>query len=119
MDNVLKQHKLYIADLESINELKREAFAMEQATNFIQQSAIQVRDIEREIEALKLRNSLRAEGVAPELIQAELKKLEIQREMNRLLENATPAQQADIRAAAVRQAAAVDARAQAALAPGG
>ncbi len=118
MDAVLKQSEEYKAALKKINELKREALALEEATNFIQQSALQVRDIEREIENLKLRNSLRAEGVAPELIQAELKKLEIRREMNRLLEQATPEQRAGIRAAAESQAAAVDARAQAALEPG-
>ena len=118
MDAVLKQSEVYKADLEKINELKRKALALEEAKNFIQQSAVQVRDIEREIENLRLRNSLRAEGVAPELIQAELKKLEIRREMNRLLKQATPEQRAGIRAAAEKQAAAVDARAQAALEPG-
>jgi len=118
MDAVLKQSEVYKADLEKINELKRKALALEEATNFIQQSALQVRDIEREIENLRLRNSLRAEGVAPELIQAELKKLEIRREMNRLLKQATPEQRAGIRAAAEKQAAAVDASAQAALEPG-
>jgi hypothetical protein len=118
MDAVLKQSEVYKADLEKINELKRKALALEEAKNFIQQSAVQVRDIEREIENLRLRNSLRAEGVAPELIQAELKKLEIRREMNRLLKQATPEQRAGIRAAAEKQAAAVDASAQAALEPG-
>ena len=118
MDAVLKQSEVYMTKLERINELKRERLGVEEATQFIQQSALQVRDIESEIENLKLRNRLQAEGVAPELIQAELKKLEILRERNRLLKQATPEQQVAISAAAESQAAAVDARAQAALEPG-
>jgi len=118
MDAVLKQSEVYMTKLERINELKRERLGVEEATQFIQQSALQVRDIESEIENLKLRNRLQAEGVAPELIQAELKKLEILRERNRLLKQATPEQQVAISAAAESQATAVDARAQAALEPG-
>jgi hypothetical protein len=112
------RHAQYLRGLEQEAVLKNSILSTEQATNFIQQSALQVRDIEHEIEALRLRNRLRAEGVAPELIQAELKQLEIRREMNRLLKQATPEQRVGIRAAAESQAAAVDARAQAALEPG-
>jgi lambda family phage tail tape measure protein len=120
MDSVLQQHKKYLADLERIDKLKRNILATEQITNFIQQSALRARDIEQEIEALQLRNRLQAEGVAPELIQAELSKLEIQREMNRLLEQANGdlSKQASIRAAAAKQAAAVDALARAQTEPG-
>jgi lambda family phage tail tape measure protein len=120
MDSVLQQHKQYLADLERINEVKRNILVTERVTNFIQQSALRVRDIEREIEALQLRNRLQAEGVAPELIQAELTKLEIQREMNRLLEqaNGDPEKQTAIRGAAAKQAAAADSLARAQTEPG-
>jgi hypothetical protein len=120
MDSVLQQHKQYLADLERINEVKRNILTTERVTNFIQQSALRVRDIEREIEALQLRNRLQAEGVAPELIQAELTKLEIQREMNRLLEqaNGDPEKQTAIRGAAAKQAAAADSLARAQTEPG-
>jgi len=84
IEAVNTKHAQYLRGLDQEALLKQRILATEQATNFIQQTRDQARSIYEDIEALKLRNSLQAEGVAPEFIAAEIAKLDIQREVNRL-----------------------------------
>jgi hypothetical protein len=84
IDSVNKQYGVYLQNIAQEAILKQRILAAEQATNVITQLRTQARDTYNEIEALKLRNRLTYEGVAPELIAAELAKLNIRREVNRL-----------------------------------
>ncbi len=84
IEAVNTKHAQYLRGLEQESLLKQRILTTEQATNFIQQMRGQARGIYEDIEALKLRNRLQAEGVAPEFIAAEVAKLAIQREVNRL-----------------------------------
>ncbi len=84
IEAVNTKHAQYLRGLDQEALLKQRILSTEQATNFIQQTRDQARSIYEDIEALKLRNSLQAEGVAPEFIAAEIAKLDIQREVNRL-----------------------------------
>jgi hypothetical protein len=84
IEAVTAKHAQYLRGLDQEALLKQRILSTEQATNFIQQMRGQALSIYEDIEALKLRNRLQAEGVAPELIAAEVAKLGIQREVNRL-----------------------------------
>ncbi len=78
------RHAQYLQQLNQEAQLKQRILTSEQVTNFIRQATTAAQDIRKEIEALQLRNRLEAEGVAPEFIQAEVAKLEIKREVERL-----------------------------------
>jgi len=74
----------YLQQLERETQLKQAILASERATEYVSQAQTAVKTIREEIEALQLKNRLMAEGVAPEFIQAELAKLEINRETERI-----------------------------------
>jgi phage-related minor tail protein len=84
IDAVKNKHAEYLRGLEQEAQLKNRILTTEQATQFISDMQAQVRNTKNEIEDLTLRNRLIAEGVAPEFIAAELTKLNINREMERI-----------------------------------
>ena len=84
LDDIQAKYQVYLNNVDREAQLKRNILTTEQATAQLAQMRSQARDIYREIEALKLRNSLEAEGVAPEFIAAEVAKLDIQREVKRI-----------------------------------
>jgi len=83
IDAVNAKHALYLQGLQQENILKQRILVTEQATNLISQMRAQTKDIYTELDALKLRNRLEYEGLAPELIAAELAKLNITNEINK------------------------------------
>jgi hypothetical protein len=89
LDAINKRYAEYLKGVERETLLKQRILASEQAANFITQMRSQTRGIYEDIEALQLRNRLEAEGVAPEFIAAEVAKLGIQREVNRLTADLT------------------------------
>ena len=84
IDAVKNKHAEYIRGLEREAQLKNSILTTQQATQFIADMQAQTRNIKNEIEEIKLRNRLLAEGMAPEFIDAELTKLSISREMERI-----------------------------------
>ena len=87
MTKLEEKYRAYMVDVRKEVELKKSILNSEQALAFITNSRASVEAIQDEIEALQLRNRLVAEGVAPELIDAEIAKLQISRELERISAN--------------------------------
>lgn len=87
MTKLEEKYRAYMVDVRKEVELKQSILNSEQALAFITNSRASVEAIQDEIEALQLRNRLVAEGVAPELIDAEIAKLQISRELERISAN--------------------------------
>ena len=96
IDSVRQRHGEYLKQLEREAEYKRRILTTERVNAFMQENAIQVRNIEQEIEALRTRNRMQAEGFAPEVIEAEIAKLDIRRKLNQLTEQLTSQLQTEI-----------------------
>jgi hypothetical protein len=92
-DAQIEKYKELIAQLTAIetgqNRVNAETAAyltlVEKTTRFVTQFEAQTVTIENEIEARKLRNRLALEGVAPELIEGELRILELTRAYNQTI----------------------------------
>ena len=87
IDAVNKKHALYLKGIEQEALLKQRILTTEQATNVITQMRARSRDIYAEIEAIKERNRLEAEGRSPAFIAAAIASLDIQREIKRITED--------------------------------
>jgi hypothetical protein len=93
IDAQVNKYKELIAQLTAIetgqNRVNAETAAyltlVEKTTQFVTQFEAQTVTIENEIEARKLRNRLALEGVAPELIEGELRILELTRAYNQTI----------------------------------
>jgi hypothetical protein len=84
IDQVTAQHRLYVDSLRQEEAQRLRIQTVQAATQAIQDIKNQTNEIYKQIEADKLRSRLEAEGVAPERIQAELSKLAIRRQLEKL-----------------------------------
>lgn len=76
------RHAAYLESLHKEQTLQQAILAAQRAVDLVTRFRTETKGVYEEIEATRLRNRLQAEGVSPEVIQAELNKLRIRRELN-------------------------------------
>lgn len=76
------RHAAYLESLHQEKTLQQAILATQRAVDLFSRFRTETKGIYEEIEATRLRNRLQAEGVSSEVIQAELNKLRIRRELN-------------------------------------
>lgn len=85
------RHAAYLESLHQEQILQEAILATQRAIDLVSRFRTETKGIYEEIEATRLRNRLQAEGVSPEVIQAELNKLRIRRELNEAQQQFTEA----------------------------
>lgn len=83
MDDIGVQHAAYLESLAKEQTLQQAILATQRGVDLISRFRAETKGIYEEIEATRLRNRLQADGAAPEVIQAELNKLQIRRDLTK------------------------------------
>jgi hypothetical protein len=117
-EKLLKDQKEYVSKLAKEKQLRQEVLQLTTAQEAIQSSMGRTRALTEGTQDIQTRARLELEGVRRELIDAELKKAQLQRDLNEALKNAgdDPTRTADLRSRFATEAAAIDAQAQAQIA---
>ena len=117
-EKLLKDQKEYVSKLAKEKQLRQEVLQLTTAQAAIQSSMGRTRALTEGTQDIQTRARLELEGVRRELIDAELKKAQLQRDLNEALKNAgdDPTRTADLRSRFATEAAAIDAQAQAQIA---
>ena len=76
------RHAAYLESLHKEQTLQQAILATQRAVDLVSRFRTETKGIYEEIEATRLRNRMQADGASPEVIQAELNKLRIRRELN-------------------------------------
>ena len=76
------RHAAYLESLHKEQTLQQAILATQRAVDLVSRFRTETKGVYEEIEATRLRNRMQADGASPEVIQAELNKLRIRRELN-------------------------------------